>query len=89
MVLLDAMPTDNKNVVLKQRETAPKTLFFGYIEVHATVDSTQSILVREGGQDGQVIVADHQTAGRGRAGRSWMDVKRRVGFSPRTMSYHG
>lgn len=28
----------------------------------------------EGGPDGRVVVADHQTAGRGRAGRSWTDV---------------
>jgi BirA family biotin operon repressor/biotin-[acetyl-CoA-carboxylase] ligase len=47
---------------------------FGYIEVHASIDSTQTMLVREGGRDGRVVVADHQTAGRGRAGRSWTDV---------------
>ncbi len=32
------------------------------------------MLVAEGGPDGRVIVADHQTAGRGRAGREWLDV---------------
>jgi BirA family biotin operon repressor/biotin-[acetyl-CoA-carboxylase] ligase len=47
---------------------------FRHIEVHGSIDSTQTLLVREGGRDGRVVVADHQTAGRGRAGRSWMDV---------------
>jgi BirA family transcriptional regulator, biotin operon repressor / biotin---[acetyl-CoA-carboxylase] ligase len=47
---------------------------FRHVEVHASVDSTQTMLVREGGRDGRVVVADHQTAGRGRAGRSWTDV---------------
>jgi BirA family biotin operon repressor/biotin-[acetyl-CoA-carboxylase] ligase len=47
---------------------------FQHVEVHASVDSTQTMLVREGGRDGRVVVADHQTAGRGRAGRSWTDI---------------
>ena len=47
---------------------------FRNVEVHASIDSTQTMLVREGGADGRVVVADHQTAGRGRAGRSWTDV---------------
>jgi BirA family biotin operon repressor/biotin-[acetyl-CoA-carboxylase] ligase len=47
---------------------------FRNVEVHASIDSTQTTLVREGGRDGRVVVADHQTAGRGRAGRSWTDV---------------
>ena len=47
---------------------------FGSIEIHASIDSTQTLLVAEGGRDGRVVVADHQTAGRGRAGRSWTDV---------------
>ncbi len=47
---------------------------FRHVEVHASIDSTQTLLVREGGRDGRVVVADHQTAGRGRAGRSWTDV---------------
>ncbi|MCI0636340.1 MAG: biotin--[acetyl-CoA-carboxylase] ligase [Actinobacteria bacterium] len=47
---------------------------FRHVEVHASVDSTQTLLVAEGGRDGRVVVADHQTAGRGRAGRSWTDV---------------
>jgi BirA family biotin operon repressor/biotin-[acetyl-CoA-carboxylase] ligase len=47
---------------------------FQHIEVHSSIDSTQTRLVTEGGRDGRVVVADHQTAGRGRAGRSWLDV---------------
>lgn len=47
---------------------------FGHVEVHATLDSTQRLLVTEGGPDGRVVVADHQTAGRGRVGRTWTDV---------------
>jgi BirA family biotin operon repressor/biotin-[acetyl-CoA-carboxylase] ligase len=47
---------------------------FTNVEVHSSIDSTQTALVTQGGRDGRVVVADHQTAGRGRAGRSWLDV---------------
>jgi BirA family biotin operon repressor/biotin-[acetyl-CoA-carboxylase] ligase len=47
---------------------------FREVEVHPSIDSTQRLLVSEGGPDGRVVVADHQTAGRGRQGRSWLDV---------------
>lgn len=47
---------------------------FSHVEVHPSIDSTQTTLVSEGGRDGRVVVADHQTAGRGRQGRSWLDV---------------
>lgn len=47
---------------------------FRQVEVHSSIDSTQALLVSEGGDDGRVVVADHQTAGRGRQGRSWLDV---------------
>ena len=47
---------------------------FQNVEVHPSIDSTQTLLVTEGGRDGRVVVADHQTSGRGRAGRSWVDV---------------
>ena len=50
------------------------TTRFSHIEVHASVLSTQTMLVAEGGRDGRVVVADHQTAGRGRVGREWLDV---------------
>jgi BirA family transcriptional regulator, biotin operon repressor / biotin---[acetyl-CoA-carboxylase] ligase len=47
---------------------------FRHVEVHAELSSTQTVLVAEGGKDGRVLVADHQTAGRGRTGREWLDV---------------
>lgn len=42
--------------------------------VYEEVDSTQTIahkLAREGAPSGTLIIADHQTAGKGRLGRSW------------------
>lgn len=44
---------------------------FRHVEMHDVLASTQSLLMDEGGPDGRVIVADRQTAGRGRAGRRW------------------
>ncbi len=43
----------------------------------AEVPSTQAVafdLAEQGAPDGAAVVADHQTAGRGRRGRSWHDV---------------
>lgn len=51
---------------------------FRHVEVYETLPSTQTLLVAEGGKDGRVVVADHQSAGRGRAGRSWTDVPGRM-----------
>jgi BirA family transcriptional regulator, biotin operon repressor / biotin---[acetyl-CoA-carboxylase] ligase len=51
---------------------------FRHVEVHSSLASTQTLLVAEGGRDGRVVVADHQTAGKGRAGRSWLDVPGRM-----------
>jgi BirA family biotin operon repressor/biotin-[acetyl-CoA-carboxylase] ligase len=45
------------------------------VTVHAEVDSTNAELARSGAL-WDVVVADHQTAGRGRFGRSWEDVPR-------------
>ena len=41
-----------------------------------SVDSTNEYLKRRGAllPDGTVVVADHQTAGKGRLGRSWQDA---------------
>jgi BirA family biotin operon repressor/biotin-[acetyl-CoA-carboxylase] ligase len=44
---------------------------FQKIEVYATIPSTQTMLVAQGGPDGRVVIADHQASGRGRAGRTW------------------
>jgi BirA family biotin operon repressor/biotin-[acetyl-CoA-carboxylase] ligase len=47
---------------------------FGDVRWLAEVDSTNrvvAVLARAGAPDGLVVVADHQTAGRGRRGRSW------------------
>jgi BirA family transcriptional regulator, biotin operon repressor / biotin---[acetyl-CoA-carboxylase] ligase len=42
------------------------------VEVVASTGSTNADLLRRGGQEGQVLVAESQTAGRGRMGRSWV-----------------
>lgn len=42
------------------------------IEVVAVTGSTNADLLRRGGPEGQVLVAEEQTAGRGRMGRSWV-----------------
>ncbi len=42
------------------------------IEVVATTGSTNTDLLARGGRSGQVLVAEEQTAGRGRMGRSWV-----------------
>jgi BirA family biotin operon repressor/biotin-[acetyl-CoA-carboxylase] ligase len=47
------------------------------IHTFETVDSTQAVLARlavEGASEGTVVVARHQTAGRGRRGRHWWDA---------------
>lgn len=46
----------------------------GGFEVHASIDSTQAELLRRGRaqRDGSVLLADTQTAGRGRRGRAWV-----------------
>lgn len=47
---------------------------FSDVRVFAEVDSTNTMLLAEaaaGAGDGTVVVADHQSAGRGRLGRTW------------------
>jgi BirA family biotin operon repressor/biotin-[acetyl-CoA-carboxylase] ligase len=49
-------------------------IVLGPVEVVPEVDSTNRVLLeraREGAAHGLVLVADHQTAGRGRLGRTW------------------
>ncbi len=48
---------------------------FADVRRYDEVDSTNRVvaeLAREGAPDGVVVVADHQTAGRGRRGRTWV-----------------
>ncbi|MEY6431146.1 bifunctional biotin--[acetyl-CoA-carboxylase] ligase/biotin operon repressor BirA [Thioalkalicoccus limnaeus] len=45
------------------------------IELHATIDSTNSSLIKRINEDlgsGFVVIAEHQSGGRGRHGRSWV-----------------
>ena len=42
------------------------------VEVVPVTGSTNADLLRRGGAEGQVLVAEEQTAGRGRMGRSWV-----------------
>jgi BirA family transcriptional regulator, biotin operon repressor / biotin---[acetyl-CoA-carboxylase] ligase len=42
------------------------------VEVVRQTGSTNADLLRRGGPEGQVLVAEEQTAGRGRMGRSWV-----------------
>ena len=44
------------------------------IEVVASTGSTNADLLARGGPEGQVLVAEEQTAGRGRAGRTWVSA---------------
>lgn len=44
------------------------------VEVVASTGSTNADLLACGGPEGQVLVAEEQTAGRGRMGRSWVSV---------------
>ncbi|HEU5448328.1 MAG TPA: biotin--[acetyl-CoA-carboxylase] ligase, partial [Acidimicrobiia bacterium] len=47
---------------------------FTTVRTYAQLDSTNSALVEEarsGAPEGLVLVADHQTGGRGRLGRTW------------------
>jgi BirA family transcriptional regulator, biotin operon repressor / biotin---[acetyl-CoA-carboxylase] ligase len=44
------------------------------VEVAASTGSTNADLLARGGPEGQVLVAEEQTAGRGRAGRTWVSL---------------
>ena len=44
------------------------------LEVVAVTGSTNADLLRRGGAEGQVLVAESQVAGRGRMGRSWVSA---------------
>ena len=44
------------------------------VELVASTGSTNADLLARGGPEGQVLVAEEQTAGRGRAGRTWVSA---------------
>jgi BirA family biotin operon repressor/biotin-[acetyl-CoA-carboxylase] ligase len=44
------------------------------VEVVASTGSTNADLIARGGPEGHVLVAEEQTAGRGRMGRTWVSV---------------
>ena len=59
---------------LRQALVSPAVLgeLWTSVEVVPTTGSTNTDLLARGGPEGQVLVAEEQTAGRGRMGRSWV-----------------
>jgi BirA family biotin operon repressor/biotin-[acetyl-CoA-carboxylase] ligase len=55
------------------REALPGGLWSSFAVV-ASTGSTNADLLARGGPEGQVLLAEEQTAGRGRMGRSWVSV---------------
>lgn len=53
-----------------------KTKFIGHnILYYAVTSSTMDVAkqaIRDGAEEGTIVIADHQTAGRGRLGRTWL-----------------
>ena len=60
---------------IENASTTLQTAFIGHqIEHHTQVTSTNDIAIargKAGGVEGTVVIAEHQTAGRGRYGRRW------------------
>jgi len=60
---------------IKKLRATLQTAFIGcHIEYHSQVASTNAIAIergKTGAAEGTLIIAEHQTAGRGRYGRSW------------------
>ena len=52
----------------------PRSGLWTSVEVVASTGSTNADLLARGGPEGQVLVAEEQTAGRGRAGRTWVSL---------------
>ena len=74
----DFPPTDGVNIDTENFLSTLRTSFIGRrIYLYQTVESTQTIALSLAEQEtdnlhGTVIVAEHQTKGRGRMGRSWI-----------------
>lgn len=60
----------------KLRELLGESSFWANIEVRPSVTSTNAIFAENAAQlpTGSVLIADHQTVGRGRFDRSWVDT---------------
>jgi BirA family biotin operon repressor/biotin-[acetyl-CoA-carboxylase] ligase len=71
--------TDEKNFSSLQpdviRNKLSQSIFAQNIVFHETVDSTNTLLkdlAARGAADGTIVIAEEQTAGRGRMGRAWL-----------------
>lgn len=59
------------------RRALGESLFRVNVQYHSSLESTNSLLktlAANGAPDGTVVVADEQTGGRGRMGRSWLSL---------------
>ncbi|MCD4716456.1 MAG: hypothetical protein K8R45_06905, partial [Desulfobacterales bacterium] len=71
--------TDDKNFSSLQpniiRNKLSRSIFAPNIVFHETVDSTNTLLkglAARGAAEGTIVIAEEQTAGRGRMGRAWL-----------------
>lgn len=79
--MFTAMPTDSANgggssSRIQASPGLSETRFRSVQWVHRTASTNSDVLrkARDGAPEGTVVVADHQDAGRGRRGRSWVDL---------------
>ncbi len=68
--------TSNRDVLEPEfiKDRLGPSLFYGNIIYHESLDSTHRMakeLARQGAPEGTVVLAEKQTAGRGRRGRAW------------------
>src|SRR4051812_26899069 len=66
--MFTAVPGD----VAKRLLTGSRFADVRWVDETGSTNADLLMLARDGAPDGIVLVADHQTAGRGRAGRSWV-----------------
>jgi len=71
--------TDDKNFSSLRpdiiRDKLSQTIFAPNLVFHETVDSTNTLLkdlAAQGAAEGTIVIAEEQTAGRGRMGRTWL-----------------